>query len=227
MKRWVVVAAIGVMTSLYGSQQNGGVEQRKNDGKNSASQEPRPEVKNRYHKRGDELLAEIESNMSAARQYSAPKDEQLAESIRTKVLDSSSDKYDRIGVIVNRGHVSLWGEVPTQQDKEFIEGKVRQMGGVLSFNNQLTVAGHSGEGDKIEFKDRYNSRGDEEIIKRIRDKLSGEPLWNQHLNLELDVYDGIVTVKGNVKGVELQRQVVDLINQVQGVRGVNNHLEDR
>lgn len=227
MNRWVVVAALGVMTSLYGSQQNEGVEQRKNDGKNSASQEPRPEVKNRYHKRGDELLAEIESNMNAARQYSAPKDEQLAESIRTTVLDSPSNKYDRIGVIVNRGHVSLWGEVPTQQDKEFIEGKVRRMVGVLSFNNQLTVAGNSGEGDQSELKDHYNSRGDEEIIKRIRDKFSGEPLWNQDLNLELDVYDGIVTVKGNVKGAELQRQVVNQINQVQGVRGVNNHLQDR
>lgn len=221
MNRWVFVAGIAMATSLYG-----GPEEQQVNRENSASQ-TRPEVKNRYHKRGDELLAEIDANMSAARQFSAPKDEQLAESIRTKVLDTESNKYDRIGVVVNRGHVSLWGEVPTQQDKEYLEKQMAQIEGMRSFNNQLTVAAGAGGGNEAQLKDHYETRGDQEIIKRIRDKIQGDPLSTLSLNIELNTYDGIVTVKGNVKGAEIQRQLIDLIKQVQGVRGVNNHLKDQ
>ena len=221
VNRWVIVAGIAMATSLYG-----GPEEQQVNRENSASQ-TRPEVKNRYHKRGDELLAEIDANMSAARQFSAPKDEQLAESIRTKVLDTESNKYDRIGVVVNRGHVSLWGEVPTQQDKEYLEKQMAQIEGMRSFNNQLTVAAGTGGGNEVRLKDHYETRGDQEIIKRIRDKIQGDPLSTLSLNIELNTYDGIVTVKGNVKGTEIQRQLIDLIKQVQGVRGVNNHLKDQ
>lgn len=212
----ILVGMIGIVASSYGDERAADAERAK------------PlEVKSRYHKRGDELLAEIDANMGAARQYSAPKDEQLAEAVRAKVLDSPTHKYDRISVIVNRGHVSLWGEVASESERKELEDRVRQLAGVSSINNQLKVAMSALSSEAAVAKDRYLTRGDQELIRRIREKMESDPdVFAQRLHLGFDSYDGIVTVRGFVKDGALQQKVLDLVNQVQGVRGTNNHLQD-
>jgi osmotically-inducible protein OsmY len=57
--------------------------------------------------------------------------------------------FESVNVSANNGNVTLTGTVPTQDDKNSLEQKVRGMDGVQNVNNQVTVqhaarAGHRG-----------------------------------------------------------------------------------
>lgn len=54
---------------------------------------------------------------------------------------SIADQLDRIQIVESNGEVTLSGTVDSDDDKEFIEQKVKSVAGVTSVNNLLTVMG--------------------------------------------------------------------------------------
>ena len=66
-------------------------------------------------------------------------DQRLTADIQDSLRSRFSDKYNNVQVTVNNGNITLRGTVASEDDKADLEEKVRDMDGVRSVNNQVTI----------------------------------------------------------------------------------------
>lgn len=169
--------------------------------------------------------------------FNSPEDQKIAKKIRDKVSGWFSS-YGDVNVAVNNGNVTLKGTVKSESDKNELEKKVRNMDGVRSLNSQLVVTDRDAEdndsgtetlkGDKIarEFpQDRAASPSDEQLNKKIREKISEGWFTNSYKNIQLDTQNGEVTINGSVEKPKEELKLTDEIRKIQGVRNVKTHIQ--
>lgn len=73
-------------------------------------------------------------------------------------------------------------------------------------------------------QDRATTPFDNELNKKIRDKVSSGWLWNNHKGVTLNTNNGIVTLDGSIANRDEEKKLVDKISKIDGVKSVNSNL---
>ncbi|MBA3721672.1 MAG: BON domain-containing protein [Parachlamydiaceae bacterium] len=154
-------------------------------------------------------------------------DQELTDKIRKKISSGwFSEGYDQVNAQVNNGVVTLQGAVKTQEDKENLEKDVRDMNGVRSLNSRINVLEPTSNKEmKDKFaQDSYYTSSDDQLNKKIRDKVSRGWLWDSYKAVVLNTSNGVVTLEGTVDDVKDQDKLVSEIQKVPGVKAVKSNL---
>lgn len=114
-----------------------------------------------------------------------------------------------INVASSDGVVTLTGQVRNLAAKGYADNETKKITGVLGVINELEV------------KPVY--RYDADIASDVRWRLMDSPSMKLH-QLDVEVYDGIVTLRGEVASWPETQEAQLLASEVQGVREVHNEL---
>src|SRR5271170_4279467 len=121
-------------------------------------------------------------------------------------------KDDSIKTISNDGVVTLTGTVSEESHKSLAQNTVESLPGVKSVDNQLAINGD---------QPAENSDG------WIGMKVKGALFFNRNVsavNTEVDVTDGIVTLKGNADSQAQKDLTGEYAKDIDGVKGVDNQM---
>jgi osmotically-inducible protein OsmY len=134
-------------------------------------------------------------------------------------------KYD-IHVKVDAGTATLTGDVATAAQKA-TAGKLAAVDGVTKVQNDITVDPKADESVADRAKKGLNKAGEAITDSWINTKVHwffiGEDLLKGS-DINVDVKDGAVTLKGTVKSAAGRARAVQLANDTDGVKSVNNQL---
>ncbi len=138
-------------------------------------------------------------------------DLQLREDVEQELLWEPSVSATEIGVIVDKGIVTLTGSVDTYPKKWEAQKAALRVSGVKAVANEIEV--------KLTTSSR---RADEEIARAASNALE----WNIVLpnDLQAVVEDGWVTLKGKVNWRFEKRAAEDTVRGLTGVKGVTNAI---
>ncbi|TWT98525.1 BON domain-containing protein [Stieleria varia] len=139
-------------------------------------------------------------------QRSDRSDDSIHEDVQRVLITNSSVDEPQIVVAVNQGEVSMTGEVDSLAEKRiagFVASGVR---GVVSINNQLTVAMSS---------DRTDTDLRDEISALIH-----HSVYLDDVEVEIAVDEGVVKLTGNVHSA-LQKDHLERIAEIWGVAAVD------
>jgi osmotically-inducible protein OsmY len=147
---------------------------------------------------------------------------QLAADTQTSAIKIAVDTTNRV--------VTLSGVVPTEKEKSRAEQIARTTEGVAQVVNNITVNPDSLGATNVKEKaeEAAQSAGaaankvvaDAEILSKIKTKLLVEGITGTNV----DVKNGDVTIKGEVKNARQVEQAMDIIRSTDGVKNVNNQL---
>lgn len=150
-----------------------------------------------------------------------PLDEQVDDSNVTTALgakyaaDSEIDRY-RIDIDTLDGVVTLRGSVADAEQSSDAERIARTMDGVRDVVNELDIDA-SPRTAKSAFEDSW-------IVVMIDSKLTVDPEVRSR-NVDVDVYEGVVTLSGIVETEAAKTEAEDLARSVDGVTKVVNDLQ--
>jgi osmotically-inducible protein OsmY len=138
-------------------------------------------------------------------------DIELREDIEEELLWEPSVSATEIGVIVDKGIVTLTGSVDTFPKKWEAQKAALRVSGVKAVANEIEV--------KLTTSSR---RADEEIARAASNALE----WNIVLpkDLQAVVEDGWVTLKGKVNWRFEKRAAEDTVRGLTGVKGITNTI---
>ncbi len=138
-------------------------------------------------------------------------DIELREDVEQELLWEPSVSATEIGVIVDKGIVTLTGSVDTFPKKWEAQKAALRVSGVKAVANEIEV--------KLTTSSR---RADEEIARAASNALE----WNIVLpnDLQAVVEDGWVTLKGKVNWRFEKRAAEDTVRGLTGVKGVTNAI---
>jgi len=147
---------------------------------------------------------------------------QLAADTQTSAIKIAVDTTNRV--------VTLSGVVPTDKEKSRAEQIARTTEGVAQVVNNITVNPDSLGATNVKEKaeEAAQSAGaaankvvaDAEVLSKIKTKLLVEGITGTNV----DVKNGDVTIKGEVKNSRQVEQAMDIIRSTDGVKNVNNQL---
>lgn len=180
--------------------------------------------------------------------------------LRKKVQDALaggwfSKKYDQVQAFVTNGNVTLSGSVPTWDDKNDIDKKIRSMNGVRNLDNQIsimdtstdsstfgnrsmytrssddsssnrTMNARSSDREMNKFpQDRFATQRDLQLNRDIRKKISEGWFSTKYDDLRLNTNNGTVILEGTVDSQDDERKILNDIQKIQGVRSVVSRLQ--
>jgi osmotically-inducible protein OsmY len=162
-------------------------------------------------------------------------DADLTQKIRDKLAGGwFSEGYDQVTVRVYNGDVTLGGSVKTQADKEKVEKEIRNLDGVRNVNSSIAIMDRSSENRDSRFaqpqdsnrfaQDRFATPADQQLNRKIRDKVSSGIIWDSYKEITLNTNNGVVTIEGFVADFRDQQDLLDKIQKVDGVRAVRSNL---
>lgn len=155
-------------------------------------------------------------------------DADLTKKVKEKIGSGTFSKgYDQVNAEVKDGVVTLTGPVATLKDKENVDEAVRNIEGVKGVDSKLTVNQPSQATSKSqEFtQDTYSLNTDDQLNKKIRDKVSRGWLWDSYKTVTLNTTNGVVTLEGNVSSLSDQQKLMTEIQKVEGVKQVKSDLK--
>lgn len=162
-------------------------------------------------------------------------DKDLADKIHDKLSPGLFSKgHDQVTYEIYNGVVTLRGSVNTLKDKQEVEQTIKEIDGVRNVNNQIAVAANptnkenSKAVSKTENKypqDSASTATDKQINAKIRDKVNGGWFSKENETLIFKTANGYVTIIGVVEKPEDAKKINDQVQDVEGVRGINNQLQ--
>lgn len=154
-------------------------------------------------------------------------DQEIYKKIKDKIGSGWFSKgYDQVTAQVNSGTVNLQGTVDTWNDKEKLEKEIRNLDGVKRLNSVLRVKEQKPAPVDNEFpQDRANTPSDTQLNKKIRDHISNGWFKTSYKEISLDVNNGVVTVSGTIDNRDNQKDLINQIQKIEGVRYVNDNLK--
>lgn len=156
-------------------------------------------------------------------------DQQLNTKIQDKLKGGWFTKgYPGVSAKVDHGNVTLTGTVASTKDKEKLDKEIREMDGVHSLNSQIRVENPNATDKDKEFsQDTYKTPQDEQLNKKIREKVSEGWIRDSYKNVSLNTDNGLVTLEGSIKNMEDQNKLVNEIQKINGVKSVKANLTIR
>lgn len=154
----------------------------------------------------------------------------ISAKIKTQLAADTETSAIKIAVDTTNRVVTLSGVVPTEKEKAKAEQIARTTDGVAQVVNNITInpnaLGATNVKDKAEAAARSAGEAankvaaDTEILAKIKTKLVVEGITGTNV----DVKNGDVTIKGEVKTAKQIEQAADIIRSTEGVKSVNNQL---
>ena len=137
-----------------------------------------------------------------------------------RIQSSAKDSYvfrtelrdDSININSNNGMVTLTGTVSEDSQKSLAQDTVESLPGVKSVDNQLAIKG-----------DQPAENSDGWLGMKVKSAL----FFNRNVsavNTEVDVADGIVTLKGQADSQAQKDLTGEYAKDIDGVKGVNNQM---
>jgi hyperosmotically inducible periplasmic protein len=139
-------------------------------------------------------------------------DDRIQSSAQDSYVYKTYLKDDSIKTISNDGVVTLTGTVSEESHKSLAQETVENLPGVKSVDNQLVINGQ---------QPAENSDG------WVGMKVKGALFFNRNVsavNTEVDVTDGIVTLKGHADSQAQKDLTGEYAKDIDGVKGVNNEM---
>ena len=140
--------------------------------------------------------------------YSPPSSDQITESVSTHFETSSFVDASNINVRTAERVVTLEGEAETLMEKSTAEKLAKEMEGVRSVVNNLTVV---------------NDRPDDEILNDVQAVLSTNPV-TEPLEITAQINNGLVTLEGVADSWEQRRLTAKAIKSVEDVTEIQNNI---
>jgi len=153
-------------------------------------------------------------------------DSVITAKVKAKLAEDSQTSAIKIGVDTTDGVVTLTGTVPTELEKDKAKELAANESGVKKVVNNITVdpnsIGATNAGQKIEQakKEVSKTAGDDLILTKIKSKLIVAGLSS----IEVDVSNGDVVLKGNVKSSDDKSEAEVIARNTDGVKTVKNQL---
>ena len=149
-------------------------------------------------------------------------DQQIRQRVEEELTNTwISTSYDNVKIEVNDGNVSLSGIVEGKGDLREVEDRIKGIPGVKVVRNQLQImssrngeakAGHQG------------NVSDSDIRKKVDEQLNNTWVTQSYPDVEVEVSEGMVTLKGIVDSEGDLEEVEERITSVPGVRIIRNRL---
>lgn len=156
-------------------------------------------------------------------------DQELNTKIHDKLKGGWFTKgYPGVTAKIENGNVTLTGNIASAKDKEKLDKEIREMDGVKSLNSQLRVDNPNAADKNKEFsQDTYKTPQDEQLNKKIREKVSQGWIWDSYKDVTLNTDNGVVTLGGSIKNIEDQKKLVNELLDINGVKSVKTNLTIR
>jgi len=154
-------------------------------------------------------------------------DQDLNKKVQNKIAPGTfSSGYPQVRASVNNGVVTLQGTVKTFDEKNKLEKEIRNLDGVRVLKSQISVQDQSSkDSSSRKFgQDTAATSADDQLNKKIRDKVSRGWLWDSYTLVTLNTSNGVVTLEGIVDTVKDQQKLANEIQKVDGVKAVNSNL---
>lgn len=121
-----------------------------------------------------------------------------------------------VSVSVERGLVTLSGQVPVESDREDAVNAAREVPGVRTVHDQIQVTGTKSQsvGEYVD---------DAGVTAAVKSKLLTEESLSP-IAIGVDTINGVVTLTGDVDSKELADRAGDVAGRVKGVKRVDNKL---
>ncbi len=126
----------------------------------------------------------------------SPTDDEIADNVATAFFRDPVLERHKIDVVVRNRKVYLYGDVDSDFEKQRADRIAAQSAGVAAISNNLSV------------NEEFEWKSDAQIEADIEDEL----YWSWYIdagNVEVEVDDGVATLKGNVEGTLEYRAAVD------------------
>ncbi|MBN2284268.1 MAG: BON domain-containing protein [Deltaproteobacteria bacterium] len=140
-------------------------------------------------------------------------DAALSTEVKARLIDEPAVRARNIDVDVLEGIVTLTGMVETQEEATRAFQTAAAVPGVRSVKNDLQIGSRTA-GQVID---------DTILGNRIKAKLISEP-GVRSLNIDVDVYGGVVSLSGIVAGADLKRKIIDIARETPGTRRVIDNI---
>jgi osmotically-inducible protein OsmY len=136
-------------------------------------------------------------------------DAEIARAVRSALEWDLMVPDDRITTTVCDGLVTLLGSVDSLATRNEAESAVRRLAGIRGVNNQIEVVPSTVEPKDLQLK----------IVEALARRAIREAD-----RIGVRVYDGRVTLSGEVQSWEEKRAIIGLVSHAPGVRAVSDHL---
>jgi hyperosmotically inducible periplasmic protein len=153
------------------------------------------------------------------RTQQAVDDVALTAKVKTGLAGDSETSAMKVGVNTDRGVVTLSGVVPTEREKMKAEQIARRTEGVTQVVNNITIDPNTIGATNIKEKTE-EAVSDTTILSKIKAKL----LLEQITGTDVDVSNGVVTLKGQVADQKQVTQAAEIARTTNGVKSVKNQL---
>ena len=161
-------------------------------------------------------------------------DQDISNDIRDSIGSGWFSKgYEHVSFDVNNGIVTLSGSVESLENKKNVEEKVSKIDGVKQVRSQITISKAqvhtSSESDLMKTEQKYPqdfaaTNLDRQLNAKIRDKISGGWFSKANETIIIRTTNGVVVISGTVEKPEDIQKLDDQINEINGIRSVNNQL---
>jgi osmotically-inducible protein OsmY len=185
-------------------------------------------------------------------QAATESDRALNARIRDKISSGWFTKsYEGIILKTQNGVVTVIGVVDSNDDIKKVSDKLKDIDGVRSVNNQLSVRSKDSHDNRD--RDSYENRNkgshydnkdsdkahdarnkypqdsaatesDRALNAKIRDKISGGWFTKSYEGITIRTQNGVVTIIGVVDSEDDAKKIHDKLKDVDGIRSVNNQL---
>jgi osmotically-inducible protein OsmY len=139
-------------------------------------------------------------------------DDRIASTARNSYVFITFLQDDDVKIESIDGNVTLTGMVADDLNKSLAQETLESIPGVKTVDNRLGVKGESSTANSDAW---------------LRSKVKATLLFHHSvngLNIEVNVQDGMVNLRGEAKSVAQRELVTEYVKDVDGVKGVNNEM---
>lgn len=156
------------------------------------------------------------------------------ESLKNNYLKKN---YPNVAARAYNGTVTLSGSVETEQDRQDVEARVRDIPGVRSLNDQIKISGTTQTSANDDRARRFTAdastttrsteslTGDQDLQKQVDESLKNNYVKKNYDTVVATVTHGVVTVSGTVKSDSDRQEIIDRLNKIKGVSKVNDRIQ--
>jgi len=134
----------------------------------------------------------------------------------SEAVESSAAGFVTTGAEVYDGRVLLTGTLPTQDESDAAEAAVRELEGVVEVFNQIVIGPAPDPAEYVV---------DRKIWTSLSLRIIENDLVAEAIDMEKSVVNRVVYVIGTARSLEIRQELLHLISETDGVRGVVSFIE--
>lgn len=179
------------------------------------------------------------NNSPTSGQYSYSEDKLLQHTIDNTLKNNFlHTNYDSVHARVYNGNVTLSGSVESENERQNVEKRVRNIPGVRDVNDQLHVGissqasfnstnyiNYGSQPSETLVADNASSPLDEELQKKVEDTLKSNYLKKNYDTVVATVSNGVVTLSGTVDSEKDRQDIHDRIQKINGIKNIVDRLQ--